>query len=95
MAFRPFQTIKPFYLLTALVLLGGMPAAAATNDEQIQTSTKLWAAQNACVRGAWKKFPDYTAVAAVKRDQETNACLKSHGLLPLQPQSRSAPNPSQ
>jgi len=81
-------------LLTGAIALaaGGMSARAQAMDEgdslyvphdsRLELSNKKWSQNDTCGKESFRKFPDYTEQAAVKRDAYMRECLRNHHLPP-------------
>jgi len=54
------------------------PAARAA--EQNQESSQKWRLADACLRAAFKKFPDYTLESNTRRENFRRACMRDNGL---------------
>jgi hypothetical protein len=49
---------------------------------KLEKSNKMWNQNDTCGRDSFRKYPDYTAEAAVKRDAFMRDCLRKHNLPP-------------
>ena len=49
---------------------------------KLQKSNKMWEQSDTCGRDSFRKFPDFTAEAALKRDAYMRDCLRKHRLPP-------------
>jgi len=66
-----------FALCAALWALAPPAARAA---EQNQESSQKWRLADACLRAAFKKFPDYTLEGNAQRENYRRACMRDNGL---------------
>jgi hypothetical protein len=49
---------------------------------KLEKSNKMWDQSDSCGKDSFRKFPDYTADAALKRDAFMRDCLRKHHLPP-------------
>lgn len=75
--------IKPLALALMLAILAGSVARAdpETTTSAIRTE-RVWRAQDACAKKAFKQYPDYTPEGNAKRAQAKRLCLATGNLPP-------------
>ena len=49
---------------------------------RLEKSNKVWSGNDDCGKESFRKFPDYTTDAALKRDAYMRDCLRKHHLPP-------------
>ncbi len=49
---------------------------------KLQKSNRMWEQNDTCGKDSFRKFPDYTAEAALRRDAYMRDCLRKHHLPP-------------
>jgi len=49
---------------------------------KLEKTNKMWSESDNCGKESFRKFPDYTAEAAQKRDAYMRDCLRKHHLPP-------------
>jgi hypothetical protein len=49
---------------------------------KLQKSNKMWGQSDTCGKDSFRKFPDFTAEAALKRDAYMRDCLRKRHLPP-------------
>ena len=77
----------------ALSLTGGLllSALAAEASQPGTVALSNWKRMDVCAKQAQAAYPDYSAEAAVKRDQKLKECLNLNNLPPRQPPAQPAP----
>lgn len=62
----------------------GVDSRTLYQDEgtKLERSNKMWGQSDACGKESFRKFPDYTEEAALKRDAYMRDCLRKHHLPP-------------
>lgn len=68
-------------LLLAVLIPGGAWAQTDTTQGTVKT-IKVWRAQDACAKKAFKQFPDYTPESNAKREEARRLCLATGNLPP-------------
>jgi hypothetical protein len=58
---------------------------------KLEKSNKMWEQNDTCGKDSFRKFPDYTAVAALQRDAYMRDCLRKHHLPPRNDVARPGP----
>lgn len=75
--------MKPLALALMLAIVAGSVARA---DPESSTSSirteRIWRAQDACAKKAFKQYPDYTPEGNAKRAQAKRLCLATGNLPP-------------
>lgn len=93
---RETRTVSRVFALLLSVALapaaGGMSARAQATgqddtlylprDTRLELSNKKWAQSDACGKASFRKFPDFTEQAAIRRDVYMRECLRNHNLPP-------------
>lgn len=64
----------------AVAALAGTSAFA--EDTRLERANKKWAQSDTCGKESFRKFPDYTAEGAAKRDAYMRECLRKNRLPP-------------
>jgi|SRR5579859_2185230 hypothetical protein len=49
---------------------------------RLERSNRIWQQSDTCGKDSFRKFPDYTAEAALRRDAYMRDCLRQHHLPP-------------
>jgi len=76
-----------------VVMALAMPDAGAQSDKgsdrlyqnegtRLEKSNKMWEQSDNCGKDSFRKFPDFTAEAALQRDAYMRDCLRKHHLPP-------------
>ena len=72
--------------LTLWLAAGALAALAATtaraDDTLLERSNKKWTQNDICGKESFRKYPDYTAESAAKRDAYMRECLRKNRLPP-------------
>ncbi len=68
-----------------------MGALYQNEGTKLEKSNKMWGENDTCGKESFRKFPDYTAEAALKRDAYMRDCLRKHHLPPRNDVAQPAP----
>jgi hypothetical protein len=52
------------------------------NEDKLTLSTRKWKQNDDCGKESFRKYPDYTAEGAIKREAYMRQCLLNHHLPP-------------
>ncbi|MGH7122861.1 MAG: hypothetical protein ACREFI_00715 [Stellaceae bacterium] len=87
-----WRTVLWLVVAAAEVSAGTNGDAQSTRDDtgtlfqdegtKLEKSNKMWGQNDTCGKDSFRKFPDYTAEAALSRDAYMRDCLRKHHLPP-------------